>query len=91
MLGGTRIYYFNNGDDVVPFPPNLRMISGLTGTRDANDTRAFGLKIACDHGEQTQFLPSKSRNPGGCSQVQLGIFFPSCGLEGQPIDSNDHL
>lgn len=91
MLGSARIYYFNHGNDVVPFPPNLRMISGLMNNRNASDERTLGLKLSCSHGEQTQYMPNKQRNPAGCTQVTLGIFFPSCGLASGDLDSEDHL
>lgn len=91
MLGSSRVYYFNNAKDVVPFPPGLRMLSGTAMSRNESDIRSAGLKISCDHGLQTSKLPTKESNPGGCSTVSTSIFFPSCGLKDMPLDSQDHL
>lgn len=91
MLGSARIYYFNTAKDVVPFPPGLKMLTGTAMTRNATDTRSFGLKISCNHGLQTNKLPTKDSNPGGCSIVTTGIFFPPCGKADGSVDSPDHL
>lgn len=91
MLGSSRIYYFNTAGDVVPFPPGLKMLSGLAMARNESDIRSFGIKISCNHGEQTNKLPTKDSHPGGCSSLSTAIFFPSCGKADGSIDSEDHL
>ncbi|CAD6589491.1 MAG: hypothetical protein TREMPRED_005378 [Tremellales sp. Tagirdzhanova-0007] len=89
MLGGARIYYYTKSEDVKPFPPGLRMISGLAMTRNASDTKSLGLLISCDHGLQTQYLPNATSHPGGCSAIAMGITFPSCGLASGNLTSDD--
>ncbi|WRT69280.1 uncharacterized protein IL334_006264 [Kwoniella shivajii] len=91
ILGGVRIYYFNKNKDVKPFPPGLNMISGLAMKRDLAATQSLGLKIACDHGLQTQWLPNGTSHPGGCSAISMGIYFPSCGLANGALTSADHF
>ena len=91
MLGGTRIYYYTKNEDVKPFPPGLRMISGLAMSRNASDTKSQGLLISCDHGLQTPYLPNATSHPGGCSAIALGITFPSCGLASGALTSDDYL
>ena len=91
MLGGARIYYYTKSEDVKPFPPGLRMISGLAMTRNASDTKSLGLLISCDHGLQTQYLPNATSHPGGCSAIAMGITFPSCGLASGNLTSDDFL
>ncbi|KLO11497.1 hypothetical protein SCHPADRAFT_831049 [Schizopora paradoxa] len=91
ILSGNRIYYFTKSEDVKPFPPGLRMISGLAGTRNASDTHSFGVKISCNHGLQTQYLPNGTSHPEGCGAISLGIYFPSCGLANGTLDSEDHF
>lgn len=58
ILSGTRIYYFTKGDQVKPFPTGLKMISGTAASKNASDTKAFGVKISCDEGEQGYWLPN---------------------------------
>lgn len=74
-----------------PFPPGLRMISGMAMLRNDSDIRTMGIKISCNHGEQTKFLPNGTTHPGGCKTIAMGIFFPSCGLASGALDSDDHL
>lgn len=95
ILNGNRIYYFTKGPDIKPFPPGLRMITGMSKSRNATDTRSFGLRISCNHagkeGAEGQFLPNGTSHPEGCSSVSMAIFFPSCGLADGSLDSEDHL
>lgn len=91
MLGQNRIYYYVKGDNVQPFPPGLRMLSGTAMARDTNDTRTLGVMLSCDHGLQTPYLPNSTSNPGGCGSISLGVFFPSCGLASKDLDSADHF
>lgn len=88
MLGSTRIYYFTRGDPV-PFPPGLRMITGMAMSRNVSDTRSFGLRISCNHGLEGSYLPNGTSHPEGCKAIAMGIFFPSCG-DGR-LDSPDHF
>lgn len=88
MLGSNRIYYFTRGDPV-PFPPGLRMITGMAMSRNVSDTRSFGLRISCNHGLEGSYLPNGTSHPEGCKAIAMGIFFPSCG-DGR-LDSPDHL
>lgn len=90
MMGNSRIYYFIKGDNVQPFPPNLRMLTGTAMKRDLSDVRTIGLGLSCaGHGRGT-FLPNSTTFPNGCGGLSLGIFFPSCGLADGSLDSDDH-
>ncbi|WWC98185.1 hypothetical protein V866_005076 [Kwoniella sp. B9012] len=91
VLGGVRVYYFNKNKDVQPFPPGLNMISGLAMKRDLTATQSLGIKISCDHGLQTQWLPNGTSHPGGCGSISMGIYFPSCGLANGATSSSDHF
>jgi hypothetical protein len=95
ILGGNRIYYFLKSKDIKPFPPGLRMISGLPTRRDVSDYKAMGVRISCNtaagEGVETAFLPNKTSHPNGCSSVALAVYFPSCGLADGSLDSADHL
>ncbi|OWZ53271.1 WSC domain-containing protein [Cryptococcus neoformans 125.91] len=91
ILSGTRIYYFTKGDQVRPFPTGLKMISGTAASKNASDTKAFGVKISCDEGEQGYWLPNGTSHPGGCSTIAMATYFPSCGLESGDLDSDDHF
>ncbi|WVQ74401.1 hypothetical protein IAR50_004002 [Cryptococcus sp. DSM 104548] len=91
IMSGTRIYYFTKGTEVKPFPSGLRMIAGAASTRDVNDTTAFGVRISCDDGEQTPYLPNGTSHPGGCSSIATATYFPSCGLSTGDLDSDDHF
>jgi hypothetical protein len=66
------------------------MISGLAMSRNASATQSLGVMIACDGGQQTQYLPTYSTTPS-CSVVNMAIYFPSCGLASGDLDSSDHL
>ncbi|WWC63823.1 uncharacterized protein I303_106428 [Kwoniella dejecticola CBS 10117] len=91
ILGGVRVYYFNKNKDVKPFPPGLNMITGTAMARGAGTYKGLGVKISCDHGLQTPYLPNGTSHPGGCGQIALGIYFPSCGLANGAISSSDHF
>ncbi|ORX39275.1 hypothetical protein BD324DRAFT_619110 [Kockovaella imperatae] len=91
ILNQNRIYYYTKTDKVQPFPPGLRMISGLATSRDQNSTKSLGVRISCDHQAQTKFLPNGTSHPGGCSVISMGVFFPSCGLADGTLDSEDHF
>ena len=91
ILNQNRIYYFTKTDDTKPFPPGLRMITGLATTRNASDTHSLGVKISCNHGLQTQYLPNGTSHPEGCGAIAMGVYFPSCGLANGTLDSEDHL
>ena len=78
-------------DDVKPFPPGLRMISGLSVNRDESDTRSLGLNLSCDEGTPGQWMANGTSHPNGCGVMQAGIYFPSCGWANQSLDSHDHL
>jgi hypothetical protein len=91
MVGATRIYYFTKTKDTKPFPLGLRMITGMAMTRNVSDPKAAGVAIACDGGLQTPWLPNGTSHPGGCGGVNMGIYFPSCGLASGDLDSPDHL
>ncbi|WVQ93020.1 hypothetical protein IAU59_000083 [Kwoniella sp. CBS 9459] len=91
ILGSTRVYYFVKSEEVKPFPPGFRMISGSAMKRALEDDASLGLKISCNHGIQTQWLPNGTSHPEGCTAVAMGIFFPSCGLADGSIDSDDHF
>ncbi|WVF65345.1 hypothetical protein IAT40_000071 [Kwoniella sp. CBS 6097] len=91
ILGSTRVYYFVKSSEIKPFPPGFRMISGLSMRRALQDDASLGIKISCNHGLQTQWLPNGTSHPDGCTAVAMGIFFPSCGLADGSIDSDDHF
>lgn len=91
MLGSARIYYFNTNHDVVPFPPGMKMLAGLAMSRNASDPRSAGIRWSCNHGAQTNKMPNRKDNPGGCNVLVAGMFFPSCGLADGSTDSEDHL
>jgi hypothetical protein len=91
ILHQSRIYYFMKTDDVQPFPPGLRMISGNPSNRNASDPRAMGVRFNCNHDKQTQELPTQTPGRGPCSGIGAGIFFPSCGLADGSLDSENHL
>ncbi|OCF32426.1 hypothetical protein I316_05852 [Kwoniella heveanensis BCC8398] len=91
ILGSTRVYYFVKSSEVKPFPPGFRMISGSSMKRALDEDPALGIKISCNHGLQTQWLPNGTSHPDGCTAVAMGIFFPSCGLADGTIDSDDHF
>ena len=96
MLGSNRIYYFLKSEDVKPFPPGLRMISGSPTHRNVSDYKSLGVRISCDtaeygEGAQGAFLPNKTSHPNGCSGIVMGVYYPSCGLADGSLDSEDHL
>ncbi|KAK4685363.1 hypothetical protein P7C73_g4788, partial [Tremellales sp. Uapishka_1] len=91
MLSASRIYYYTKSADVKPFPPGLRMITGSSMSRDLTGIATQGVKISCDHGDQSAWMPNATSYPGGCSAISLGIFFPSCGLASGQLDSSDHF
>ena len=91
MMGGSRIYYFIKGPDVKPFPPGLRMITGVQHGRNASAYEAMGIQISCSGGGRGPFMPNSTSHPGGCGGLSMGIFFPSCGLADGSLDSDDHL
>ncbi|KAK1922707.1 hypothetical protein DB88DRAFT_367027 [Papiliotrema laurentii] len=91
ILNGNRVYYFTKTPEVKPFPPGLRMISGMAMKRNASDPRSLGIRISCNHGKQKYFLPNGTSHPEGCRGVSMGMFFPSCGLASGDIDSPDHF
>ncbi|ODN76938.1 hypothetical protein, variant [Cryptococcus amylolentus CBS 6039] len=91
IMSGTRVYYFTKGTEVKPFPQGLRMIAGAATTRDLSDTKAFGVRISCDHGEDGFYLPNGTTHPGGCSLISTATYFPSCGLSTGDLDSTDHF
>jgi hypothetical protein len=86
MIGGGRIYYYMKGDNVKPFPPGLHMISGDSMNRNQSSYKSMGVKLSCNHGDQSHELPQKA-----CRAISLGIFFPSCGLANGATSSDDHL
>lgn len=73
MMGLTRTYYFVKGKDVKPFPKGMRMITGMAMKRDASDYKTDGVRISCNHGEQTKFLPNGTSHPNGCTAISMGI------------------
>ncbi|WVQ81180.1 hypothetical protein IAT38_003302 [Cryptococcus sp. DSM 104549] len=91
ILSATRIYYFTKGQEVKPFPPGLEMITGMAGTKDLSNTKAAGVRISCDHGEETAWLPNGTSHSGGCSTIAMGTYFPSCGLADGSVTSDDHF
>jgi hypothetical protein len=91
LLNQNRIYYYIKSDDVKPFPPGLRMISGTAMTRNATAYQSKGVMISCNHGLQSKFLPNATSHPEGCTAISLGIYFPSCGTSSGDTDSSDHL
>jgi hypothetical protein len=62
------------------------MISGDSMIRDTSSTKSFGVRLSCDHGDQSWELPQKK-----CEAISLGIFFPSCGVADGSISSEDDL
>jgi hypothetical protein len=95
-MGASRVYYFIKTDEVNgpvrPFPPGLRMISGVQSGRNASAYEALGLAMSCaGNGARISYLANSTSHPGGCNAYSLGIFFPSCGLASGAIDSEDHL
>nr|ODN90519.1 WSC domain-containing protein [Cryptococcus depauperatus CBS 7841] len=91
ILSGTRIYYYTKGDNVKPFPPGLKMITGKAMSKDLSNTKTLGVRISCDHGEENAWLPNATSHPGGCLAIAMGSFFPSCGLASGDLDSEDHF
>lgn len=67
------------------------MISGSAFARDLTSLQTQGLRLSCDGGPQTPWLPNATSHPGGCKSIALGIMFPSCGWANQSLDSPDHL
>ncbi|ORY33007.1 hypothetical protein BCR39DRAFT_463805 [Naematelia encephala] len=90
LLNQNRIYYFLKGD-TKPFPPGLRMITGLSQTRNASAVETTGVRISCNHELQTKYLPNGKTHPEGCTSISLGIYYPSCGLANGALDSPDHF
>lgn len=95
LTSGTRIYYdlrpSDGGQKVTPFPPGLRMLSGLAMFRDEGAEQSQGVRISYnrDANPNPKFMPRKYATPP--NQVIMSIFFPRCGLPDQRLDSEDHF
>lgn len=98
--GGPLIYYtMLPGRETFPFPPGLRMLTGLPNERDTGSHKMQGIGWNVD--PHTQFQPAKGYNdrfmPNGSmltrtpNQVSSHSFFPSCGWANQSLDSWDHF
>lgn len=86
------IYYTSNFNNAVPYPEGLRMVVGNAMKRDQGAQRFQGVQINWDEKkDQGEFLtqfPTKAAPQGW---LTTRLFFPSCGLASQDLDSDDHF
>lgn len=86
------VYYTSKFKNSVPFPEGLRMVVGNAMKRDQGAERFQGVQLNWDEkasqGESFTQFPTKSAPQGW---ITTRLFFPSCGLASQDLDSDDHF